>query len=245
MFRSYNYQVRGKRHELSGIVGQDRTAYLSRSGIQVLCLADGAGSAKQAEFGAQRVVDAGCALFVDAGRDLFTMDDNEVRSMVMDTLLSRLEETSHRLECTIKDLASTFLAVVVTDEDFMAVHIGDGVVGAEDEGRLVVLSAPDNGEFANETVFVTSRRAEASMRVVRGKTQGVTGFILMSDGTADSLHNQRGNALASACSKLMRIVADGPGSGKNPEFKRQLRRIMDTQIRTRTDDDCAIGILAR
>lgn len=245
MFRAYNYQVRGKGHEREASAGQDRTAYLSRFGAQAVCLADGAGSAKMSEFGAQRVVEAGCSLLIETSPHLFKMSDEDLRAMVMATLLARLAESARRLNCELRDLASTFLAVVVAGGQFLAVHIGDGVVGAEEDGRLVVLSSPDNGEFANETVFVTSTRAEQSMRVVRGSTSGLTGFILMSDGTADSLYNQRTGALTTACSKLLRIVSDGPGSGKNPEFKRQLRRIMDTTIRDRTDDDCSVAMLAR
>lgn len=165
--------------------------------------------------------------------------------LLLATLINRLEETAGRLECELRDLASTFLAAVVTKEKYLVAHVGDGVVGAEDGGRLVVLSGPDNGEFANETVFVTSPRAADSMRVVRGDMSSVGGFILMSDGTAESLHNQRTDSLAKACSTLVQIVADGHGSGKNPEFKKQLRRIMNTVIRERTDDDCSVAILAR
>lgn len=245
MLRVFNYQVRGRQHERAGTVGQDRTAYRARSGTQAVCLADGAGSAKMAEFGAQRVVDAGSTWLVENAQVLLELSDDEVRAALLFTLITRLEETASRMECELRDLASTFLAAVATKDKYMVVHVGDGVVGAEDDGRLVVLSSPDNGEFANETVFVTSPRAADSMRVVRGDMSSVRGFILMSDGTAESLHNQRTDSLAKACSKLMQIVADGHGSGKNPEFKKQLRRIMDTVIRDRTDDDCSVAILAR
>ena len=31
----------------------------------------------------------------------------------------------------------------------------------------------------------------------------------------------------------------------NPAYKKELKRIMDLQIREATDDDCSIGLLAR
>ena len=218
---------------------------MSRNGIRAVCLADGAGSAARAEFGAQQAVNSGCALMTEAARELFEMSDAKVRSVVLTSLLTRLQECAQRLNCELGDLAATFLAVAVFDESYLVVQVGDGVIGAEEGGRLVVLSGPDNGEFANETVFLTSSRAEPSMRVVRGSTASVAGFILMSDGAAESLHDQRANLLARACSKLMRIVAEGRGSGKSTDHEKQLRRIMGTVIRERTDDDCAIAILAR
>src|SRR5690606_42119695 len=61
-----------------------------------------------------------------------------------------------RLGCTFAELASTFLAVAVSAERFLVVHIGDGVIGYVKNGELRVISAPDNAEFANQTTFVTS-----------------------------------------------------------------------------------------
>ncbi|MCB8045052.1 protein phosphatase 2C domain-containing protein [Microbacterium oxydans] len=57
MFKEFHHQARGRGHELDGTRGQDRTQYLSRSGVQAICLADGAGSALHSELGAQAVVD--------------------------------------------------------------------------------------------------------------------------------------------------------------------------------------------
>jgi hypothetical protein len=245
VFRAYTYQVRGRRHEREGLPVQDRTAYLARAGTQVVCLADGAGSARNSGPGAQRVVEAGCARLVELGESVFSLSDPDLQESVLSHLSRRPDELSRRLDCEVRELASTFLAVVVRDERFVALHIGDGVVGARRGEQLVVLSGPDNGEYANETVFVTSPRAANSMRVVRGDAHDVNGFLLMSDGTAESLHDQRTDSLARACSKLLEIVAHGPRSGRNPEYKKQLRRLMDHVIRERTDDDCAVAILAR
>ena len=154
--------------------------------------------------------------------------------------------TAVRLDCELKDLASTFLCVALTEESFFAAHIGDGVIGAERDGELEVVTAPDNGEFANVTTFVTSRDAASSMQVVHGDLGGYTGFVLMSDGTADSLFNFERRALARACRTLFRILSDAPTYAvANPSYKKELKRIMDLQIREATDDDCSVGLLAR
>ncbi|AXT84667.1 hypothetical protein C6I20_05320 [Aeromicrobium sp. A1-2] len=245
-WREFAYQVRGKSHVLDGKPGQDRFNYDARHGVQVLCLADGAGSARYSEHGAQTVVSAGCNFVLDFLSPGQTMVDILDGSTLLEHLIDQLRVVAARLDCELKDLASTFLCVALSDESFFAAHIGDGVIGAERVGELEVVTSPDNGEFANVTTFVTSRDAAASMQVVRGNLEGYSGFVLMSDGTADSLFNYERQTLARACKTLFRLVADAPTYAvANPAYKKKLKRIMDHQIREATDDDCSIGLLAR
>lgn len=247
MFSEFHHQVRGRAHAAQGVHVQDRTAYLRRNGVDALCLADGAGSAALSQHGAQAVVDAGCALLTEHF-DEFAMGDDAagVRQAIIHALTTRLGETAARLDCAIEDLATTFLAVAASADRFVIVHIGDGVVGFVKDGEIRVASAPDNAEFANETTFVTSTGSAAAVRLSRGSLVGVAGFILMSDGTGESLFDQRSRVLAPACAKLISIVATAPTRAvRNPEHKKRLRRILNTRIRSATRDDCSIGILAR
>ena len=247
MFTEFHHQVRGRGHEHEGTRGQDRTAYLSRGGVQVLCLADGAGSATHSEYGAQAVVHEGCALLAEQFADLITSDDADFsRRLILGRLHARLERVAGRLGCAVSDLASTFLAVAVSNGRFIVVHIGDGVIGFVKNGALRVISAPDNEEFANQTTFVTSRNASAGTRLSRGSLDGVTGFIEMSDGTSASLYDFRTKTLAPACTKLVEAVGGAPVTrARNPEHKKRLRRLVDTRLRQATKDDCSIAILAR
>lgn len=246
-FIEFHYQARGRGHTAEGIHVQDRTAYKHHRGVQVLCLADGAGSATHAEHGAQAVVDSGCSLLIDHF-DEFTAGDDAAaaREVIIGTLRAALDDTARRVGCDIADLASTFLAVAASADRFVMAHVGDGVIGYIKDGELRVASAPDNAEFANETTFVTAIGAAGSLRLFRGALEGVSGFILMSDGASASLFDQQTRTLAPACSKLIAIAAAAPArQSKNPEYRKRLKRVVDTQIREATKDDCAIGILAR
>ena len=247
MFNEFHYQVRGRGHMRDGTRGQDRTAYLSLRGVQVLCLADGAGSAAHSEFGAQAVVTEGCAILAEKFADLVTsVDAEQSRREILERLRARLEQVAARLDCSVADLASTFLAVAVSADRFVVIHIGDGVIGYIKHGDLRVVSAPDNDEFANQTTFVTSANASASMRRSRGSLDGVAGFIQMSDGTSARLYDYRAKTLAPACAKLVEAVGGmRPTHARNPEQRKRLRRFVDTQLRRATKDDCSIGILAR
>jgi serine/threonine protein phosphatase PrpC len=177
-WREFAYQVRGKSHVLDGRPGQDRFKYEARHGIQVLCLADGAGSASHSEHGAQTVVAAGCDFVLDClGPGQTKVEELDGRT-ILGHLLDQLNSAAVRLDCDLKDLASTFLCVALTDGSFFAAQIGDGVIGAERDGELEVVTSPDNGEFANVTTFVTSRDAAASMQIVHGDLEGYSGLAL-------------------------------------------------------------------
>ncbi len=247
MFNEFHYQVRGRGHHADGTLGQDRTDYLKSDGVQVLCLADGAGSATHSAFGAQAVTYAGCALLAQRFHDFASGEDAAgAREEIVAVLQARLEETADRLGCAVTDLASTFLAVALSEDRFVIAHIGDGVIGYMKHGELKVASTPDNSEFANETTFVTSGSAAASLRLFRGSLEDVSGFILMSDGTSASLFDQRTKSFAPACAKLISMVAEAPTrQTANPAHKKALKRVVDTQIRAATKDDCSVGIFGR
>lgn len=245
-WREFAYQVRGKSHVLDGKPGQDRFRYESHSGVKVLCLADGAGSAKLSGDGAQTVVTAGCEFAIAHFKSRQASRQDFDERALHEHLIKRLLETATRVGCELQDLASTFLCVVVTESFFVAAQIGDGVIGALCDDDLETVTFPDNGEFANVTTFVTSKSAVSAIQTVSGDIDSYTGFILMSDGTADSLYNYEQRALAKACRTLFRIVSDAPTyPSSNPLYKKELKRIMNLQIREGTDDDCSIGILAR
>lgn len=247
MFKEFHYQVRGKAHIRAGTPVQDRTKYLSRSGVQVLCLADGAGSASRSDLGAQAVVDEGCAVLVEQFAQYAASNDGvEVKVDLLGRLVAKVAGVAERHDVSPEDLASTFLCVAVSGDRFLGAHVGDGVVGYLKHGELAVISAPDNSEFANQTTFVTSGRALESMRLFRGSLDGVAGFVLMSDGTGESLFDPRTGRLAGACSKLITTVGTAPArQRRNPEYKKRLRRLVDITIRNATKDDCSIGILGR
>ena len=121
MFKEFHYQVRGHGHLRDGTPVQDRTKYLSRGGVQVLCLADGAGSASHSQFGAQAVVDEGCAALVEQFAEFASSDDGvKVKVALLERLVSKVASVAERHDVTSEDLASTFLCVAVAGDTFLA-----------------------------------------------------------------------------------------------------------------------------
>ena len=251
MFKHYNTQVRGRGHEKSGTSCQDYTYFNSAKGVQVITLADGAGTAEFSEYGAQTVAKKACGYLVQNFHRLYNSEDGvSVKKELHDYLLSEIEtrrtKLSEKADCTIKDLASTFLMVAVHQNEFILAHIGDGVIGYIRNGELKVASAPDNDEFANTTTFVTSSNALSAMRMSKGSLDGVAGFILMSDGTENSLYNKKAGTLSGACIKLIETVAKAPTyTRKNPRYEREIKRVLRAKIKENTNDDCSVAILGR
>jgi len=208
----------------------------------VIALADGAGSAKLSHFGAECVVDTVTGLFVADFDELYSTEDGrQVKVSIIEKTLAAVNAKADELDCTPKDLAATMLVVAVKDDRFIIAHIGDGVIGYLDGETLKVASAPANGEHANETYFVTSSDAISTMQLFKGGIKDKAGFIIMSDGTEQSLYNKRENTLSRAVIKLMQhnVILD------EETMCSRLESTFENVIAKNTHDDCSVALLCR
>lgn len=264
----------GTSHLESGVPCQDQVTFLRfPNGTDIGALADGAGSARLSHYGARLIVEAASELIAQEFDRVFTATNNlgAIRAEVVGQLQSSLSDaaaagldftdsdrarlgfppriTEPLVSCQVHDLASTLLLVAVKDDRFVALHLGDGVVGAEvvlPSGRKTgrPFGRPDNGEFANETTFITSRSAAGDLRIYRGRLEtaarSISGFILMSDGSQSSLYQKRTRTLAPACFKLLEACRSLPSELMQERLEATLR----DAIVPRTNDDCSLVLLA-
>ena len=267
-------RCQGRSHLDAGVPCQDQVNFVRfPNGTAIGALADGAGSARLSHYGAEILVEAASEIVAHEFDRIFKATNNlgTIRLEVVGQLQSvlseaaaagvdvadsdrerlglPLRETDPRVACEVRDLASTLVLVAVQDERFVALHLGDGVLGTEvvlPNGRRVgrPLGRPDNGEFANETVFITSRSAAGALRIYRGrlenKARTISGFILMSDGPEASLYQKRTRTLAPACSKLLEACRSLPREVMQEQLEATLRDV----IVPRTHDDCSLVLLA-
>lgn len=243
------------------------------SGLSVVALADGAGSARFSHYGSSFVVKRAAQLISDHYADSvgprYVFDDFKERLIQQlqielaemaragidftdaereqCTLPSRAEQ--ELVPCELKDLSCTFLAVATRGNRYFALHLGDGVIGAEVKrcGKtcMQTVSAPENGEFANETVFLTCADAAAKTRGYVGKLDSIgkktTGFILMSDGPESVLFEKSTQSLAPACHKLILATRELDQEVMNQRLAATLQKV----ISRKTSDDCSIALMAR
>ena len=242
MWKSVSCAVQGAGHIRSEIPCQDKTFELEQNGVYVIALADGAGSAKLSHYGAERIVKDAAKYTVEHFEEWLEIEDGrQVKQTLLKVLRRGLTEESQVRECSIRDLASTLLLVAVDESHYILLHIGDGVIGYLDGYMLKVASMPDNGEFSNVTTFVTSEEALASMRLFKGELKNKNAFVLMSDGTEQSLYHKSSKTLADVVVKLMRHTC----LISRKAMKNQLEDAFASVICKNTQDDCSIAILAR
>lgn len=242
LWKSVCCAVQGRGHAKNNIPCQDKVAKLESNGVSVIVLADGAGSAKFSHFGAECVVNGVAEFIAEKFFDIIAQEDGrKVTQELLTFTLNLLENEANLRGCTIKDLASTLLVAAVSDENFFLAHLGDGVIGYLNDTGLKTVSVPDNGEFANETFFVTSTNAAAHLKIFKGELKSICGFVLMSDGTEQSLYHKRSKTLAPAIKRLMHRTCLVDAEILTP----QLEDALNSVVAANTQDDCSIALLAR
>ena len=220
---------------------QDKTYCAEGRGVQVIALADGAGSAKLSHLGAEIVSREICHYMMKNFTCLMELDAApQVRHDIITYLISKLQIVADQKGCDLADLACTLLVAAVSKNSYIVLHLGDGVIACFAHDDIKVASLPDNGEYANSTVFVTSASAENSLRLLRGKLGGISGFALMSDGAASGFFQKQTRMFAPALKSLMLRCSDMRVQQLEDSASRVLEQIRDTH----TSDDCSVAIMA-
>lgn len=242
MWKISGCKMRGEYHAQKDLPCQDSIYGIQEQGISVIALGDGAGSAAYSELGSDLVTRQAGKLLMEHFDRYYAMEDAEqVKEEFLGSLVRSLQTLAREQACDIKDLASTLLAAAVKDDRFLVCHIGDGVIGCRKSGRLHVVSKPQNGEFANETCFVNSHRAQKYLQLYKGKLAGIDYFMLMSDGTQTSLYRALDAALVPAAGRFALW-----NSCLMPEaMSNALKETMERVIARNTADDCSIIMMNR
>ncbi|GHU63503.1 hypothetical protein AGMMS49983_07100 [Clostridia bacterium] len=233
--------VRGADHLKRDVPCQDKTHALTFNEIYVIALADGAGSANLSHYGAEAITQTLSNFVAENLGDLLASDNEKAIRQLATQIRDCNDSLTKELNCKVKDLSSTLLLVAVKNLDYFALHIGDGVIGYLHDEESLVLSNPENGEYENMTWFTTADNLEDVIRIYRGKTEGIEGFILMSDGTETSLFDKRKGIFASAVKKLI----DANAKTESDSMKLMLKESLEDTIAKRTNDDCSIALLSK
>jgi hypothetical protein len=183
-WRIIGASVIGRSHERSETPCQDAhrvlVVPLPAGEVVVAAVADGAGSAAFSHIGALAAVAAATDLvrlhLLDADTSDIAADDIvRIFGRVRDAVAAE----ARTREAALAEFACTLLLLVLLPDRTLAAHIGDGAI-VVDDGLLHALSWPEQGEYANSTLFLTMDEAIASVRVF--EAGAVRRFALFSDG---------------------------------------------------------------
>ncbi|WP_163555968.1 protein phosphatase 2C domain-containing protein [Helicobacter suis] len=154
-----------------------------------------------------------------------------------------LQDCLQKKTCELKDLACTLLAVAVRGDNYLWMRLGDGDLGVLMESELKAIQHAGDGEFSNETTFVTSKNAASYMVIGKGnlRDKNIQGFVLMSDGSAESFYDNSKKKLVDKLRSYMRV---GCVSGIDLKMQTALEQLME-RVRQKTFDDCSIAMLLK
>lgn len=182
-WRVFGASVVGKSHLDKGLPCQDAHAQAVDGSNLVAVVCDGAGSARHSDEGAQFVADQlvlALAARLHGGAAIEELHNGALEA-VLAQIRAALEEKAAAASTTIDDYATTVVGVVMGPDVGLFFHLGDGLAVAQMADGAQRISLPANGEYANETYFLSSVRWRDHLRLLP-LSAGVESVVLMSDG---------------------------------------------------------------
>lgn len=219
----------------------DKIFFHRTNEITTSVLADGAGSKKMSSIGAKiatKTLSRAMPGLLTGMRfsnksDLFQSAKELKENIVF--YINDAIKSSQNFTGDISDYACTllFATYVKNCNRWVIGHIGDGVICAMDcKDNIITISEPENGEFANETFFITDSEAISKLRIYIVK--GIKGVVLASDGTAASIYSK--NGIATGLLKFFKWQREY-GEAKTSSI---LRKNIEQVFLKKTNDDCSI-----
>lgn len=191
--------VAGRAHADSGMPCQDAFAHRSHDDVLVAAVCDGAGSTTRGGAGARWIANGVVdALWRQLGRHGMPRGDAARQLMALEAVREArdaLALEARTAASALDDYACTLVGVVASPDGGWFLHVGDGAGVREAQGADGdALSLPANGEYANETWFVTMPDWETRLRIA--SFEGTSRLLaLMSDGAQPFAMGQGGSGL--------------------------------------------------
>lgn len=190
-WRVFAASATGKSHIDAGTPCQDASAHAVAGDVLVAAVCDGAGSQPLSHVGSQalsqRVVQ-GLVAHIETGMPLPTLAANDFLVAVSEVIAdvrAGLAVEAEVAGVVPESYASTLVGVVAHAGGGWFFHVGDGQGVAQPRAATdaVVVSLPENGEYANETYFVTGEDWREHLHVTPIPTPP-RAIVMMTDGAA-------------------------------------------------------------
>ena len=228
----------GRGHIKRGMPCQDAADISLDSDAATIVISDGAGSAQHSEHGATIAVKTTTQILQ---KTVPWTDPEFVKEQILDACRLEMIKRANTLGCPIVELSTTLAFVAVTEDVCIVGNLGDGIVATLRDEKSEILIGQERGEFANETVFLTSSRANKHLRVIRKPLDVHDGFAIMSDGAAESLYQRQEGKLAPALTRIFSWFKERSSAEIEDDFHGEVMPL----IVKYTQDDCSLAVLRR
>lgn len=228
---------------------QDNISIKKLGPILCSCVSDGAGSALLSEFGSEALTENICDYVCNSFYELMNtaeLDISLFKARVLDKSNDVLKTVQESKQCSLQDLSATLLFFASDGKRALWFHVGDGVIIAKRNTEFYVISAPFNGEYSNETVFVTSSHALelADAGILHLEPHGQYSFLLMTDGPEIVFYSRKKNSVISEqiIIYLESFISNKQNKGQGD---RLLQYLLHERCRKYSADDLSIAFLLR
>ena len=220
---------------------QDSISVEPKDDYACVVMSDGAGSARCAREGSTFTTATVLDIVRQHKDSIFRYNMEAVREVILDNLLVRLKQKAKEEGNDMDDYMCTLMFFITNGERYIIGNLGDGLIGCmnkDNEGR--VLSLPENGNYRNQTFFVTQpEEAYKHLRIGMGRYDDSQVYFLMTDGSADCLYNFGKGFFANALSVFCQWTRL-----YNPhEVNDVLLKAMYKLFPQKTKDDCALAMI--
>lgn len=178
-WRAIGASVRGTSHARADQPCQDAHAFKRLpGGALALAVADGAGSVAHAEAGARAAAHAAVDALAASASTVADGGWTALLDAALAAALNAVQSAAAQRGVDARELSTTLIACVVAADGVTVAQVGDGAVIVADEAGMRAITAPISGEFANETIFLTSPGAvEGAQRAAwRGSARHLAAF---------------------------------------------------------------------
>ncbi|HMF44282.1 MAG TPA: PP2C family serine/threonine-protein phosphatase [Polyangia bacterium] len=190
-WRVFAASATGPSHREDGRPCQDAFAHRTDGDTLIAVVCDGAGSCELSHVGARVVSESVVhAIAAQLGSKLVQADSSpEQWRKVVETVIASardaLQAVAKAAAGDVSAYASTLVGAVAWPSRLFFFHVGDGYAVARPRAADApdIVSLPENGEYVNETYFVTGNEWQAHLRMAVHDVPIET-VVLMSDGAA-------------------------------------------------------------
>ncbi len=188
MWRVFSASTTGKRNLDAGAAGQDASHSVVSDDLLVAVVCDGAGSAREGRAGSEFIAHTLAELLAgdlraDRSADVARLD--AIIRGAIEAARLKLAEFAASRNLALEDFACTLVGCAAVNGGGYFFHVGDGFAIQQGPAGDTVLSQPENGEYADETYFVTDENWHDHLRLTLLPAPEPGAVIgLMSDGTA-------------------------------------------------------------
>lgn len=240
--------VPGARHRRSGCPCQDSLSVRLYRDFFVGVVADGAGSARHGGLGAQtvaRAVAANVQQRMASAATIDSMDGAEaIQTMLaeaFETAAAALHQAASERGSDPREWATTLFVSIASPRWVSAYQIGDGAVVVDEGGRLVLLTVPAPGEFANETLFLETETLDRARFTFRDHPP--SHVVLFSDGLERLAVIESDRTPFEGFFRPILKLAE---SGATTETERALEEfLLSERVSRRTNDDLTLIVASR